>query len=152
MLRTNSILLVLLVVSLIHVTTVDGDEIPAEATKLISDFEMQVKLIEEEAAAKVRQRKAELVKTLEKLRDSLAEAKEFDDALALHERIRELKIERVTVEWGGQWWPATVREKDGEDFLIHYENHADTWDEWVSKDRIRFTSDKEPRRPGRIGR
>lgn len=43
----------------------------------------------------------------------------------------------VQVEWGGQWWPATVLQtKDGK-ALIHYDNHDDSWNEWVSPERIR---------------
>jgi hypothetical protein len=145
-------LLTLFVISVFHVASVRSDELPPEGANLISEFEKQVKEIEDEAAAKIRQRKAELVKSLEKLRDSLTEARKFDEALVLHERLRELKIERVMVEWGGRWWPATVREKDDADYLIRYDGHDETWDEWVTKDRIRFESVKEPLPPGRIRR
>lgn len=41
------------------------------------------------------------------------------------------------VEWQGQWFPATTLKKDGEKTLIHYVGWADTWDEWVPKDRIK---------------
>jgi hypothetical protein len=43
----------------------------------------------------------------------------------------------VQVEWGGQWWPAMVLQtKDGKAF-IHYDNHDDSWNEWVGPERIR---------------
>jgi hypothetical protein len=43
----------------------------------------------------------------------------------------------VQVEWGGQWWPATILQtKEGKAF-IHYDNHDDSWNEWVGPERIR---------------
>jgi hypothetical protein len=43
----------------------------------------------------------------------------------------------IEVEWGGQWWPATVVQKNGDKTLIHYVGWGDEWDEWVMKDRMR---------------
>lgn len=45
---------------------------------------------------------------------------------------------KVDVEWEGTWWPAVVREVDGDGIHhIHYEGYADSWDEWVSAKRVR---------------
>lgn len=42
------------------------------------------------------------------------------------------------VEWHGQWYPATVLKKEGDRHFIHYADHDESWDEWVTKERIRF--------------
>lgn len=43
----------------------------------------------------------------------------------------------VEVEWNSQWFPATILKKDGEKTLIHYIGFDSSWDEWVTKERIR---------------
>jgi Agenet domain/Caspase domain len=52
------------------------------------------------------------------------------------------KGKRVEVEWRGDWWPATVRDRKGGRFLIHYVDYGDDWDEWVGRKRIRKTAAK----------
>lgn len=42
------------------------------------------------------------------------------------------------VEWQKAWWPAVVLKTEKDQYRIHYVGHADIWDEWVGKDRIRF--------------
>jgi hypothetical protein len=53
---------------------------------------------------------------------------------------------QVMVEWGGDWWPATVIDeratKGGREYRIHYTGYDASWDEWVTPQRIRFP-DKE---------
>ncbi|MFO0686204.1 MAG: caspase family protein [Sandaracinus sp.] len=44
---------------------------------------------------------------------------------------------RVEVRWEGQWYPAAIRDQRLGVHLVHYDGFADTWDEWVSSDRIR---------------
>lgn len=44
---------------------------------------------------------------------------------------------RVSVRWNDTWYPATVREARLGVHLIHYDDYAETWDEWVSIDRVR---------------
>ena len=44
---------------------------------------------------------------------------------------------RVSVQWNDEWFPATVREARLGVHLVHYDDYADTWDEWVSIDRVR---------------
>jgi hypothetical protein len=42
------------------------------------------------------------------------------------------------VEWKGEWWDAKVLKEEKGRWRIHYLGYDDSWDEWVSKDRIRF--------------
>jgi hypothetical protein len=43
----------------------------------------------------------------------------------------------IEVEWGQKWWPASILQAQGTQYLIHYTGWAASWDEWVTKDRIR---------------
>ena len=45
--------------------------------------------------------------------------------------------ERVEVEWQGSWLPATLLERRGDRWLVHYENRGAEWDEAVERERIR---------------
>jgi hypothetical protein len=47
-------------------------------------------------------------------------------------------VPQVMVEWGGTWWPASVVKEEGDRFFIHYTGYEASWDEWVTKERIRF--------------
>jgi RNA binding activity-knot of a chromodomain len=44
----------------------------------------------------------------------------------------------IEVEWGQRWWPASILQGQGTQYLIHYTGWASSWDEWVTKDRIRY--------------
>jgi hypothetical protein len=44
---------------------------------------------------------------------------------------------RVEVEWGGTWWPAEILQTKGDKSQIHYTGWDASWDEWVTKERIR---------------
>jgi hypothetical protein len=44
---------------------------------------------------------------------------------------------RVSVRWNDAWYPATVREQRLGVHFVHYDDYAETWDEWVSIDRVR---------------
>ncbi|HLJ12559.1 MAG TPA: BON domain-containing protein [Planctomycetaceae bacterium] len=122
----------------LEVRSIGDDDLPIDAKDLIRGFEKKVEEIEDEAAVKIRERKAELVEALKKLRESRTAAKEYDQALAVHQRIRELKIERVKVEWQGTWYPAKILETNESEFLIRYDGYDNSWDEWITRDRIRF--------------
>lgn len=41
------------------------------------------------------------------------------------------------VEWKGKYYPATILEQKGIKYHIHYEGYSDSWDEWVTKERIK---------------
>lgn len=43
----------------------------------------------------------------------------------------------VEVEWHGVWYPARILDRREGVHFIHYENYADSWNEWVSSSRIR---------------
>ncbi|HEV3261244.1 MAG TPA: Tudor-knot domain-containing protein [Gemmataceae bacterium] len=49
----------------------------------------------------------------------------------------------VQVKWEGQWWPAVVLKTEGKRQYIHYDGFEDSWDEWVTQDRIRFPVHKK---------
>ena len=44
----------------------------------------------------------------------------------------------IEVQWGQKWWPAGILQVQGTQYLIHYTGWAASWDEWVTKDRIRY--------------
>jgi hypothetical protein len=52
---------------------------------------------------------------------------------------------QIEVEWGQSWWPAQIQQVEGDRFLIHYTGFDTSWDEWVTKDRIRPRR-QEPKR------
>ena len=79
-------------------------------------------------------------------------AAELARALVLDERPRELAGGGVIarpqwglVEWGGNWWHAKVLQAADGKYRIHYTGWADSWDEWVAPERLRF-----PRRGERL--
>jgi hypothetical protein len=43
----------------------------------------------------------------------------------------------IEVQWGQSWWPAEVLQMNGDKYRIHYTGYDASWDEWVTKDRIR---------------
>ncbi len=47
--------------------------------------------------------------------------------------------EKVLVEWGGQWWPAVILKQEKDRYFISYPGWDSSWDEWVTKERIRFS-------------
>lgn len=53
----------------------------------------------------------------------------------------------VEVQSTGGWYKSTIRKKDGNRYLIHYEGWADSWDEWVTTDRIRLLASDLPAAP-----
>lgn len=42
----------------------------------------------------------------------------------------------LLVEWGKKWWPAEVLKQDGASYLIRYKGYDESWDEWVTLERI----------------
>lgn len=43
----------------------------------------------------------------------------------------------ILVEYNGQWYPAVILEQKDDKYLIHYHDYDSSWDEWVTKDRIK---------------
>jgi RNA binding activity-knot of a chromodomain len=70
------------------------------------------------------------------LRSLLAESEES-------ERRRELVGKHVEVQQGARWWPAEIVEAKGASYRIHYSGWDASFDEWVTKERIRFLDKKD---------
>ncbi len=45
--------------------------------------------------------------------------------------------DRIEVQWQGDWYQAAVIEVKGNQYKIHYDGYASSWDEWVDNSRIR---------------
>jgi len=54
-----------------------------------------------------------------------------------HRRVARVKPD-CKVEWRGRWYDAKVLQAEKDQWLIHYVDDDDSWDEWVGKERIRF--------------
>jgi hypothetical protein len=131
----------LLVAGLLLVNLSSGqaaDELPGDAGELLQQFQKDVDAIQPKADEQIDARKAKLVREPKALRDSYTKAGKYDEALALHQKVRALEQpQQVEVEWGGNWWPAEVLKRDGGSTFIHYTGWDDSWNEWVPRDRIR---------------
>jgi len=44
----------------------------------------------------------------------------------------------VEVWWENKWYAATVLKTQGAYYYIHYKGYGDEWDEWVTRNRIKF--------------
>jgi CHAT domain-containing protein/Tfp pilus assembly protein PilF len=51
--------------------------------------------------------------------------------------------DRVEVEWKGDWYQAQVIEVNANQYKIHYDGYASSWDEWVDHSRIRSPGAKQ---------
>src|SRR2546426_76170 len=45
--------------------------------------------------------------------------------------------DRVEVQWKGDWYQAELIEVKGNQYKVHYDGYASSWDEWVDNSRIR---------------
>jgi hypothetical protein len=43
----------------------------------------------------------------------------------------------VQVEWQGDWYAAVILRHEGSRYLIHYDGYDASWDEWVTRERMR---------------
>src|SRR6266850_4991067 len=50
--------------------------------------------------------------------------------------------DRVEVEWKGDWYQAEVIEVKGNQYKVHYDGYASSWDEWVDTSRVRIPAIK----------
>lgn len=46
--------------------------------------------------------------------------------------------QRVQVSWKNSWYDATIIDARNNQYYIHYEGYGNSFDEWVTPDRIRF--------------
>jgi hypothetical protein len=125
-----------------------ADELPKDAEKLVMQFEQDVAEIQSKADAEVIARRDRLFHNLKAMRDSYAKDGKYDEALAIHDQIRDLQAERVEVEQGGMWWPAQILKRRGDKAYVRYAGWDEYWNEWVTKDRIRKPSPQ--RGPGPV--
>ncbi len=47
--------------------------------------------------------------------------------------------DKVDVLWNGKYYKATVKQVNDSKWFIHYDGYESSWDEWVGKDRIKYT-------------
>ncbi|MBC8039873.1 MAG: hypothetical protein H7Y06_04970, partial [Opitutaceae bacterium] len=45
--------------------------------------------------------------------------------------------DKLEIKWGSQWYPGVVLEVNGAKTKIRYDGHSDSWDEWVTDERLR---------------
>jgi hypothetical protein len=45
--------------------------------------------------------------------------------------------EPVEIHWGSRWWPGSIKKTDGKRYRIAYDGYAESWDEWVTAERLR---------------
>jgi hypothetical protein len=127
-----------------------GDALPGEAATLVWQFNKDADGIRAKAEQEINARSAKFLQDLKALRDSYTKDGKYDEALAVQEYIRRLDppcpVEppcpsgppgRVEVEWHGTWWAAEVLQRAGNRSYIHYTGWDDSWNEWVTPERIR---------------
>jgi hypothetical protein len=69
---------------------------------------------------------------------SVATAKPAATAKASPPTDKGLIGKAIQVEYEGEWYPATVLKTEGDKYYIHYTEYDSSWDEWVTKERIKF--------------
>jgi hypothetical protein len=127
-----------------------ADPLPADADRLVRQFEQDAARLREKTEIEVQAQKARLLVALQALQDTYTRAGKLDEAVAIRDQIRCLQgvaaapafapvVARapIEVEWGGRWWAAVVLQVRGGLTLIHYTGWASCWDEWVPPGRIR---------------
>jgi hypothetical protein len=45
---------------------------------------------------------------------------------------------KIEILWVNSWWPGKILEIKGDKFKVHYSNYPSSYDEWVTKERIRI--------------
>jgi dsDNA-specific endonuclease/ATPase MutS2 len=131
------------------------EEANQESEKILRQADREIDQVRKKANEKVKQLKESLIGKLKPLQESHVKNGKLDEALAIREQIRRLKMEpialkEVEVEWGQRWWPAEILQVKGDKYLIHYTGFEASWDEWVRKDRIRSPQEQskgKERRP-----
>jgi hypothetical protein len=121
-----------------------GNDLPLDAQRLMDQCNSDTDAIRFKADQDVGVRRDKLLKDLEALRDSYTKAGKYDEALAIQAMLRGPQPTQcvqvpqcVEVLWGGNWWPAEILRCEGGRTYIHYTGWADSWNEWVTVDRIR---------------
>jgi hypothetical protein len=156
--------MVVFALAAISAAAVRGNEPPADAKKLIEEYDKEIAAIQKKAEEEIKMaeaaiqkkaveemtvRQAKTVAALQAVQDALTKDGKLDEAVAVRERIREIKAgpllmvaKQVEVLWGATWYPSEILQvKDGK-YFIRYNGWSDTSNEWVTKDRIRPVHNK----------
>jgi WD40 repeat protein len=74
-------------------TAIPGDELPNDAAKRIKEFEAEVEAIHKKGEAEIQARRNKFIEDLEALKVAYTKAGKLDEAVAIRDRIGELKAE-----------------------------------------------------------
>jgi hypothetical protein len=69
----------------------DEEVVPPEVKKLLDDYEREAQEIQKKADAEKKAKRAKLVKDLKEIQDGYCKAAKLDEAVAIRDKIRELK-------------------------------------------------------------
>jgi CHAT domain-containing protein/Tfp pilus assembly protein PilF len=98
------------------------------------------------STSKVRLRRFLLVVTLSFLTQVPCAGAKAATSLASHLAAQERTWksgDHVEVEWKGDWYQAQIIEVSANQYKIHYDGYASSWDEWVDNSRIRAAGKKQ---------
>jgi Skp family chaperone for outer membrane proteins len=158
--KTNRVLAAAMALALLTgQSNARAEDLPADARKVLERseqelkaiqqrFEQEIKKVQQKAIEEVKDHQEKLIKELQALQDRYTKDGKLDAAVAIRDRIRAIKAglvsgRRVEVLYASVWWKAEVLEEKEGKYYVHYEGYGDTWNEWVTRDRLRPLSDKE---------
>lgn len=103
-----------------------------EAAQVMAQLKKDQGNIDKEALAMHKAARERAAKKLTALRDRLAKAGRYDEAMEAHTLVKALRITCATINSGGTWYPGRVlSSKDGK-YLVHYDGYGADSDEWVA--------------------
>jgi hypothetical protein len=100
------------------------DPVPEDARKLIEDYDKEAKAIKEKADKEVKEKREKLVEKLKQLQDTYARAAKLDEAVAIREKIKAIKLGASEFKPD----PGTVgglRDKVGQTFVFEVTGRTD---------------------------
>jgi hypothetical protein len=102
----------------------DDTPVPDDAKKLIDDFDREAKDIQEKAEKEVKARRDKLIEKLKQLQDTYTRAGKLDEAVAISEKIKVVKIGTLEIKPD----PGTVnglRDQVGKSFVYEVTGKTD---------------------------
>jgi hypothetical protein len=75
-----------------------ADEVPDEVKKLVEDYEREAQAIQKKADDEKKVKQDKLIKALKELQDAYCKAAKLDEAVAIRDKIRELKGVAVNIK------------------------------------------------------
>lgn len=107
----------ILLAMLISLTAATGGDqpLPKDAELLIKEFEEHVDAIERKAEAEIREKQQKLTERLQVLRDNLIKDGNLDEAVEIHQVVKQMKAIYVEAEWHGRWYTAELLETHGDE-------------------------------------